>query len=181
MNFIGDVERSKIKAFKKKALQRLDESDRELPQIKKLEKLIEKGIGFHHAGMLPILKEMVEILFTEGLLQVVFATSTFAIGLNMPARSVIFTQSKKFSKEAGGMAALDSMEYLQMAGRAGRRGKDDIGTSIICIDDNFGQIPNTQEFEDMFSVNSKEVESQLKVSYKTNLFNSEGQDINELI
>lgn len=53
--------------------------------------LLKRGIGFHHAGMIPILKEIVEILFTDGLLQVVFATSTFAIGLNMPAKSVIFT------------------------------------------------------------------------------------------
>jgi len=52
---------------------------------------LEKGIGFHHAGMLSILKEMVEILFTDGLLKVVFATSTFAIGLNMPAKAVVFT------------------------------------------------------------------------------------------
>ena len=50
-----------------------------------------KGIGFHHAGMIPLLKEMVEILFTDGFLCIVFSTSTFAIGLNMPARSVIFT------------------------------------------------------------------------------------------
>jgi ATP-dependent RNA helicase DOB1 len=131
--------------------------------------------------MLPILKEMVEILFTDGLLQVVFATSTFAIGLNMPARSVIFTQTKKFSGEAQGMTPLNSMEYIQMAGRAGRRGKDDKGTSIICLDDNFGSVPNSDEFDEMFSVESKKVESKLRVSYRTNLQNSEGEDIDKLI
>ena len=91
MNFITDIERKAIKEFKKKALQRLEEGDRTLPQIVSLSNLLDRGIGFHHAGMVPILKEMVEILFTDGHLKVVFATSTFAIGLNMPARSVIFT------------------------------------------------------------------------------------------
>lgn len=91
MTFITDFERVRIKEFKKKALQRLSEDDRELPQIVTLCGLLDKGIGFHHAGMVPILKEMVEILFTDGLLKVVFATSTFAIGLNMPAKAVIFT------------------------------------------------------------------------------------------
>ena len=89
--FIGDKERNKIKEFKKKALDRLDEDDRNLPQVINLCELLDRGIGFHHAGMIPLLKEMVEILFMENLLSVVFATSTFAIGLNMPARSVIFT------------------------------------------------------------------------------------------
>ncbi len=72
--------------------------------------LLQRGIGFHHAGMIPILKEIVEILFTDGLLQVVFATSTFAIGLNMPAKSVIFTQSKKFNGTTS--AILSATEYL---------------------------------------------------------------------
>jgi len=56
-----------------------------------------RGIGVHHAGMLPIVKEMVEILFADGYLKVIFATTTFAIGLNMPARSVMFTSVFKFN------------------------------------------------------------------------------------
>jgi superfamily II RNA helicase len=56
-----------------------------------LKKLLVKGIGIHHAGLLPIMKEIVEILFSDGFLRIVFATTTFAIGLNMPARSVLFT------------------------------------------------------------------------------------------
>ena len=91
MTFVTDSERAEIKKFKHKTLQRISEDDRNLPQILILCSLLEKGIGFHHAGMIPILKEMVEILFTDGYLKVVFATSTFAIGLNMPAKAVIFT------------------------------------------------------------------------------------------
>lgn len=131
--------------------------------------------------MVPILKEMVEILFTDGHLKVVFATSTFAIGLNMPARSVIFTQSTKFNGEKNEI--LSSTEYLQMAGRAGRRGKDDKGASILCVDDNFGKIPGIDEYEEMFDNKGKDVESKLKLTYKTNLnvLNSEDQDIGSLI
>ena len=62
-----------------------------------LKKLLARGIGFHHAGMLTICKEVVEILFSDGYLKVVFATSTFSTGLNMPARSVFFKSCKKFN------------------------------------------------------------------------------------
>jgi superfamily II RNA helicase len=72
--------------------------------------------------MLPIVKELVEILFSDGYLKVVFATTTFAIGLNMPARSVLFTSTYKWGGSS--LSVIQSSEYLQMAGRAGRRGKD---------------------------------------------------------
>jgi ATP-dependent RNA helicase DOB1 len=68
MTFITDESRKKVKEFKKRALDRLEEEDRKLPQIVSLCNLIDKGIGFHHAGMIPILKEMIEILFTDGYL-----------------------------------------------------------------------------------------------------------------
>lgn len=110
MTFITDFERVKIKEFIKKSLENLHEGDRELPQVVTLCSLLKRGIGFHHAGMIPLLKEMVEILFTDGFLKVVFATSTFAIGLNMPAKAVVFTQSMKFNGEK--MTVIPSSEYL---------------------------------------------------------------------
>lgn len=73
----------------------MEDWDKDLPQIQMLNKLLPKGIGVHHAGLLPILKEMVEILFSDGYLKLVCATSTFATGLNMPARCVVFTQVTK--------------------------------------------------------------------------------------
>ena len=88
----------------------MHEHDRELPQIVSLKALLVRGIGIHHAGMLPILKEMVEILFQDGYLKVVFATTTFAIGLNMPARSVIFTNLFKFNGED--KILIPTSEYL---------------------------------------------------------------------
>lgn len=104
---------------------------RNVPNIEKMEqyhsltKLLQKGIAYHHSGLLPVLKEIVEILFDKGLIKVLFATETFAVGINMPTKTVIFTSFRKFDNEQ--MRLLTTSEYIQMAGRAGRRGKDDKG------------------------------------------------------
>ena len=98
-----------------------------VPQYFTLVSLLERGIAFHHSGLLPLLKEIVEILFGKGLIKVLFATETFAVGINMPTKTVIFTGFHKFDEESGGHRILDTDEYIQMAGRAGRRGKDKEG------------------------------------------------------
>jgi len=115
------------------ALRSLSDDDRSLPQITHILPLLRKGIGVHHSGLLPILKETIEILFQEGLIKVLFATETFSIGLNMPARTVVFTQVTKFDGVSN--RPLTSSEYVQMAGRAGRRGLDDRGIVIMMVDD----------------------------------------------
>jgi superfamily II RNA helicase len=79
---------------------------------------------------LPLLKEIVEILFLKGLIKVLFATETFAVGLNMPTKTVVFTGLSKYDDENNGMRLLRTDEYIQMAGRAGRRGKDTEGLVI---------------------------------------------------
>jgi ATP-dependent RNA helicase DOB1 len=76
------------------AIDNLSEDDRQLPQISNLLPLLRRGIGIHHGGLLPILKEVIEILFQEGLIKVLFATETFSIGLNMPAKTVVFTAAR---------------------------------------------------------------------------------------
>ena len=101
-----------------------------LPQFHMLKSLLLKGIAFHHSGLLPLLKEIVEILFLKGLIKVLFATETFAVGLNMPTKTVVFTGLSKFDDENNGMRLLRTDEYIQMAGRAGRRGKDTEGLVI---------------------------------------------------
>jgi hypothetical protein len=78
------------------AMNNLNEDDRNLPQIGHILPLLKRGIGVHHGGLLPILKEVIEILFQEGLIKVLFATETFSIGLNMPAKTVVFTSVQKF-------------------------------------------------------------------------------------
>lgn len=97
-----------------------------LPAYHSLLTLLQKGVAFHHSGMLPVLREIVEILFGKGLLKVLFATETFAVGINMPTKTVVFTSYEK-PDDHGGRRMLRTDEYLQMAGRAGRRGKDTEG------------------------------------------------------
>lgn len=128
-----DSEKAMVKKVFSNAIESLSEQDRELPQIANLLPLLERGIGVHHSGLLPILKETIEILFQESLIKVLFATETFSIGLNMPAKTVVFTQVTKW--DGVKRRPLTSSEYVQMAGRAGRRGLDARGIVIMMIDD----------------------------------------------
>ena len=105
-----------------------------VPQYHQICDLLGRGIAFHHSGLLPLLKEIVEILFSKGLVKMMFCTETFAVGLNMPTKTVLFAGFKKYDDETGSMRLLRNDEYLQMAGRAGRRGKDDKGVVIYVPD-----------------------------------------------
>jgi superfamily II RNA helicase len=101
----------------------------------RLRRAASRGVMFHHAGLLPIAKEIVERLFTTGLVRLLFTTETFALGVNMPARTVVFHQLKKFD----GMSFdwLRTRDYYQMAGRAGRQGIDAEGTVVSRLDPRF--------------------------------------------
>ena len=92
-----------------------------------------RGVGFHHAGMLPIHKEIVERLFTSGLLRLLFTTETFALGINMPARTVVFDSLRKYDGVKFDYMAV--RDYMQMAGRAGRQGIDDAGLVVSILDE----------------------------------------------
>jgi superfamily II RNA helicase len=92
-----------------------------------------QGTGYHHAGMLPIHKEIVERLFTSGLLKLLFTTETFALGINMPARTVVFDLLRKF--DGVQMDYMRARDYMQMAGRAGRQGLDQSGLVIAILED----------------------------------------------
>ncbi|CAF0705983.1 unnamed protein product [Brachionus calyciflorus] len=128
-----DEEKKLVQQVFNNAISILSEEDQKLPQVESVLPLLKKGIGIHHSGMLPVLKETIEILFSEGLLKVLFATETFSMGLNMPARTVLFTSCRKWDgKET---RWITSGEYIQMSGRAGRRGLDDKGIVILMIDE----------------------------------------------
>ena len=92
---------------------------------------LRRGLSMHHAGMVPVFREIVEKCFENNLLAVVFATETLALGVNMPARSVALERFSKYSDE--GRKFLSSSEFSQMTGRAGRRGLDDEGHAIVCF------------------------------------------------
>ncbi|CCC67469.1 hypothetical protein NCAS_0A09110 [Naumovozyma castellii] len=133
LDFNSEDEKEALTKIFNNAIALLPETDRELPQIKHILPLLRRGIGIHHSGLLPILKEVIEILFQEGFLKVLFATETFSIGLNMPAKTVVFTSVRKWDGQQ--FRWVSGGEYIQMSGRAGRRGLDDRGIVIMMIDE----------------------------------------------
>lgn len=105
--------------------------------------LLEKGIAVHHSGVLPVFREMIELLFSEGYIKLLFATETFAVGVNMPTKTVLFTDMKKFS--GGDFRYMLGHEYAQMAGRAGRRGLDKEGFVVhLC---NLFETPYKEQYK----------------------------------
>jgi superfamily II RNA helicase len=99
-----------------------------LPEYTNMVKLLRKGIGMHHAGLMPILREMTEILFARGFIKILFCTETMSVGINLPVKTTIFTDITKFNGNT--MRLLYSHEYTQAAGRAGRLGLDSVGHVI---------------------------------------------------
>lgn len=112
----------------RQTMEALGPEDRTLAQVRDLTHLLERGMAFHHAGVLPVLKQLVEGLFSEGLLGAVFATETLALGVNMPARSVVIAEHTKY--DGVSRRVLLPNEYSQLSGRAGRRGKDERGFAV---------------------------------------------------
>jgi superfamily II RNA helicase len=131
------------------------------PQYITLHKLLLKGIAYHHSGLIPILKEVIEILFAKGLIKVLFATETFAVGVNMPTKTVIFPKLTKYSNN--NFRYLRTDEYLQMAGRAGRRGLDDFGTVIVLPNDELMELSTLKK---MMTGKSPCINSKFKLNYQ---------------
>lgn len=100
-------------------------------QCKKLSEIVEKGIAFHHSGLLPKQRDIIEKAFKEGYIKVISSTPTLAAGLNLPAYKVIIKDYKRYSSR--GFADIPVLEYHQMSGRAGRPGKEDIGKTVLCV------------------------------------------------
>ena len=114
-----DDEREMIASVFNNAIAGLSDEDRALPQIEHILPLLKRGIGIHHGGLLPLLKEVIEILFQEGLIKVLFATETFSIGLNMPAKTVVFTAVRKWDGKE--FRNLSSGEFIQVSPLAAAR------------------------------------------------------------
>ncbi|KAJ3605916.1 hypothetical protein NHX12_027959 [Muraenolepis orangiensis] len=133
LDFNGEEEKKLVEEVFNNAIDCLSDEDKKLPQVENVLPLLKRGIGIHHGGLLPILKETIEILFSEGLLKALFATETFAMGINMPARTVLFTSARKYDGKSHRF--ITSGEYIQMSGRAGRRGMDERGIVIFMVDE----------------------------------------------
>lgn len=139
--------------------------------------LIERGIAFHHAGMLPTLKEVIERLFTSRLIKLIFTTETFALGINMPARTVIFDELRKFYGTH--FANLRTRDFYQMAGRAGRRGMDKEGFVYVRV--NPHDVPYPEVMRILYGKHEP-VLSQFNATYATilNLFRQFGTKLIEI-
>lgn len=148
-----------------------------LPEYNWLTKLLEKGIGVHHSGITPVFREMIEILFGKGYIKLLFATETFAVGINMPTKAVVFSSLTKY--DGKGFRMLHSHEYSQMSGRAGRRGKDDKGY-VFHLNGLFkyGQQPSSLELSRMLSGKPETLKSKFKINFNSLLKMISGENFN---
>ena len=133
----------------------------EIPEYKIYLDLLEKGIGIHHAGMLPVFREVIEQLYEQKYIKALIATETFAIGLNMPTRTVVF--SSLYKHDGNKSRLLKSHEFTQMAGRAGRRNIDTVGHVILLS--NCYNPPTETEYYNLFHTKPKVLVSKFKLTY----------------
>lgn len=129
LDLTSPQEKDCIVKFLDSAMDNLREEDRQLPQIRFMREQVYRGVAIHHGALLPFVKECVEILFSENLIKILVATETFAMGVNMPAKCCAFLSLTKIDN--GSFRYLNTSEFIQMSGRAGRRGMDKVGTVII--------------------------------------------------
>ncbi len=148
-----------------------------LESVMLLRQTLPYGIGFHHAGLIPVVKELVEELFSLGFIKVLYATETFALGVNMPAKSVCLQSIRKY--DGTSFRLLNSKEYFQMAGRAGRRGIDDEGFVFIVVDLDF----EPDRVKRLIAEDKEPIKSQFRLSINTalNLIRSHTDEETEII
>jgi len=132
-----------------------------LPEYINLVKLLRKGVGIHHAGLMPILREIVELLFARGFIKILFCTETMSVGINLPVKSCIFTDINKFNGEIN--RTLYSHEYTQSAGRSGRLGLDKIGHAIH-LNNLFRNVDHIS-YKTMMNGKPQKLVSKFKISY----------------
>lgn len=132
MRLTSKIEARDIGAFADESVRELPEADLHALDYASFRASLTAGIAAHHAGMLPLFRTIVEELFSDGLIKVVFATETLALGIHMPARAVVLEKLTKFDGE--GHVPLTAAQYSQITGRAGRRGIDILGTAVTLDD-----------------------------------------------
>lgn len=132
-----------------------------LPQYQDIYKQLLKGVVYHHSGLIPILKEIIEILYSKKLVKILFATETYAIGVNSPTKTVLFTEMEKYDND--GLRYLRQDEMIQISGRCGRRGIDPYGTVILlpCFD-----LPPESIFKNILTGKSPILQSKFKLTYQ---------------
>ena len=134
----------------------------QLPEYIQLVKLLEKGIGIHHSGMIPVLREIVELMISKKYIKILFATESFAIGLDCPIKTAVFTGLSKF--DGSYERYLLAHEYTQMAGRAGRRGIDTLGYVVHC--NNLYTMPSLSDYKLILGGVPQKLVSKYHISYE---------------
>ncbi len=174
-DFLTPEEKKRVEALYESLCERFDLKHEQ--SALDMKRLVLKGIAFHHAGMLPTLKETVEQLFTSKLIKFIFTTETFALGINMPAKTVVFDELRKFYGTH--FANLRTRDYFQMAGRAGRRGMDARGFVYSRI--NPHQLPFPALTRIVYG-SPEPIESQFNSCYATllNLYSQLGEKLIEI-
>jgi superfamily II RNA helicase len=154
-----------------------------LPEYINLVALLRKGVATHHSKMMPVLREIVEILFSKGKIKMLFCTTSVAIGLNLPVRTCIFTDVWKH--DGSQMSILHGHEYVQAAGRAGRLGIDTVG-HVIHLNNLFGELGSIS-YKTMLKGAPQQLSSKFKISYNLLLnllslpfYNEENGDVSSL-
>ena len=161
VTLVDDNERSNIDSIFKHYMHTYHEIFLKIKNYQIIYNLLLKGIAFHHSGMLPILKEIVEIIFEKGFVKILFATETFAVGINKPIRTVVFLELEKFTDTK--KRYLQTDEYKQMMGRAGRRGIDKEGTIIFVPNPNDDFIEK-KILKDILQGDMPEIKSKLTIN-----------------
>lgn len=132
-----------------------------LPEYNQVVTLLEKGIGIHHSGMIPVLREIVELMISKKYIKLLFATESFAIGLDCPIKTAVFTSLTKFDGQSE--RYLMPHEYTQMAGRAGRRGIDTVGHVVHC--NNLFRLPTLNDYKSILCGHPQKLISKFHVTY----------------
>jgi superfamily II RNA helicase len=132
-----------------------------LPEYVNMVQLLRKGVAMHHSGLMPIIREIVEILFAKGYIKMLFATESVAIGLNLPVKTCIFTDI--FKHDGNSMRVLQAHEYSQSSGRAGRLGLDTVG-HVIHLNNLFRDI-SASAYKTMMNGQPQTLTSKFKISY----------------
>ena len=161
-HFNDDNETREVEHQIKYYLAKLDHKDdyMKTKQYYEVLDLAKKGIAVHHSGLIPVFKEIVEMLFSRNLIKILFATETFSVGLNMPTKTVIFTDVFKYDNK--GKRMLYAHEFIQMSGRAGRRGLDTVG-HVLLLPQIFTETLTRTDLRDLMQGSSQTIKSKFKV------------------
>jgi antiviral helicase SKI2 len=159
---VDHKERQEIQTIFSHYMHKYEKQYQTLPQYINIKKVLANGVAYHHSGLIPILKEIVEIIFQKGLIKVLFATETFAVGVNSPSRSIVFTELQKHT--GSGKRFINKAEYTQCSGRAGRAGFGDrLGHCIILP---LYEMPTEQELLSVLKGKVPHIESKFKIDYQ---------------